>query len=117
MAGGSRIVISDEGITISTGGQILYKAQQHKFQSGAEVGVDLRGLPSYEPYNEKFKLLSPSGEVMSNLAYQISNVDQNFTATTDNKGLSKRVNTESEENLKVDLHWISLEKEDDGDQE
>ena len=117
MAGGSRIVISDEGITISTGGKILYKAQQHKFERGVEVGVDLRGLPSLELYNEKFKILSPSGEVMSNLAYKVSNSDHNFTALTDNKGLSKRVNTSSEQDIEVGLHWISLEKDEDGEQE
>lgn len=54
---------------------------------------------------------------MSNLAYKVSSVDQNFTATTDNKGLSKRVNTKSEQDLEIGLQWMSLEKEEDGDQE
>ena len=36
MAGGSRIVISDDGITISTGGKIVYQAGQHKFEGGAK---------------------------------------------------------------------------------
>ena len=115
--GESQLVIEAGGIFPTTPKLFESKAQQHLFKGGVEVGVNIQGLPAYEPYNEKFKLLSPSGEVMSNLTYQISNVDQSFTATTDNKGLSKRVNTESEENLKVDLHWISLEKEDDGEQE
>ena len=34
MAGGSRILINDQGITISTGGKILYQAGQHKFEGG-----------------------------------------------------------------------------------
>ena len=37
MAGGSQIIISDEGITISTNGKILYKAGQHKFESSERV--------------------------------------------------------------------------------
>lgn len=38
MAGGSRIVISDDGITISTGGKIIYKAGQHNFEGGQKSG-------------------------------------------------------------------------------
>lgn len=34
MAGGSRIIINNQGITITTGGQILYQAGQHKFEGG-----------------------------------------------------------------------------------
>lgn len=117
MAGGSRIVISDDGITISTGGKILYQAGQHQFKNGVEVGIDLKGLPSYQPYNEKLKLLSPSGEVMPKVDYQVSNTDQNFTAVTDDKGLSKRINTDSEQDLEIGLQWVSLEKDDDGGQE
>ena len=116
MAGGSQIVINNQGITITTNGEVIFKAGQHKFEKAVEVGVNLRGLPSYESYNEKFQMLSPSGEVMSHVGYKTSNADQSFIAITDRKGLSKRVNTDSEKNLKVDLHWISLEKEDEGDQ-
>ena len=73
-------------------------------------------MPAYEPYNEKFKMLLPSGEAMSQVDYKISSDSQNFTAVTDPKGFSKRVNTTSEQNLKVDFNWISLEKEDEEDQ-
>lgn len=49
MAGGSRITISDQGITISTNGKILYQAGQHKFESGASVNPNLPSLPVFEP--------------------------------------------------------------------
>jgi type VI secretion system secreted protein VgrG len=113
MAGGSQIIINKNGITIITPAKFEVKAGQHLFKSGAEVGVDIQGLPSYEAYNEKFKILTPSGEEMSNIEYKVSSNDQKFTAITDRKGFSKRVNTTSEQNLEVDLNWISLEKADE----
>lgn len=115
MAGGSQIIINKDGIKIITPAKFEAKAGQHLFKSGAEVGVNTQGLPAFELYNEKFQILSPSGEVMSDVGYTISNVDQKFTALTDRKGLSKRVNTTSQQNLQVDLHWMSLEKDDAGD--
>ena len=36
MAGGSQIIINDHGITIKTGGKIVYQAGQHKFESGTK---------------------------------------------------------------------------------
>lgn len=116
MAGGSQIIINSDGIKIITPAKFEAKAGQHNFKSGAEVGVNIQGLPSYEAYNEKFQILSPSGEVMPDIDYKISNIERSFTALTDRDGLSKRVNTKSEENLKVGLNWISIEKEEDEEQ-
>ena len=45
MAGGSRILINDQGITISTGGKILYQAGQHKFEGGQQVKAEIPPLP------------------------------------------------------------------------
>ena len=55
MAGGSQIVISDDGITISTGGKILYQAGQHKFESGKKVVSPVTVLPTPpKDYSRKF---------------------------------------------------------------
>ena len=45
MAGGSRILINDQGITISTGGKILYQAGQHKFEGGQQVKAEFHLYP------------------------------------------------------------------------
>ena len=60
MAGGSQIIINKNGITVITPGKFEAKAGQHLFKSGAEVGVNIKGLPAYESYNEKFQMLLPS---------------------------------------------------------
>ena len=45
MAGGSQILIDDQGITISTGGKIVYQAGQHKFEGGRRVKAEIPPLP------------------------------------------------------------------------
>ena len=36
MAGGSQIVINNQGITITTNGKVIFKAGQHKFEKAVE---------------------------------------------------------------------------------
>lgn len=45
MAGGSQIIIDDQGITIKTNGQVVFKAGQHLFQPGEAVLVPKTVLP------------------------------------------------------------------------
>lgn len=109
MAGGSQIIINKNGITVITPAKFEAKAGQHLFKSGAEVGVNIKGLPAYESYNEKFQMLLPSGEPFKNADYKISNGSDELTAIADNKGRSKRINSLQEEGIKLDLNWMKLE--------
>lgn len=111
MAGGSQIIINANGITIITPAKFEAKAGQHLFKGGAEVGVNIKGLPAYELYNEKFQMLLPSGEPLKNVDYKISNGQEEFMDQADNKGRSKRINSLQEESLKLDLNWMKLEAE------
>ena len=108
-AGGSQLKINGSGVFVTTGAMFEVKAGQHKFMGGAEVGVNMQGLPAYETYNEKFQILLPSGEPMKFIDYKVSTSDQEFVAQADNKGKSKRINTEGEEGLTLDLNWMTLE--------
>ncbi len=119
MAGGSQISITKTGITITTNGKIIYQAKQHELNGPAslERGIDLKGFPSHEPYNEKFKLVLPSGEAMTNIAYEISNNERSYVALTDNDGLSEQIHTDAEQELEIGVQWMSLEKEEDSEQE
>ena len=109
IAGGSELKINDSGVFSTTGGLFEVKAGQHKFMGGAEVGINMQGLPAYETYNEKFQILLPSGEPMRFIDYKVSTSAQEFIAQADNKGESKRINTEGEEGLTLDLNWMTLE--------
>ena len=111
MAGGSQIIINKNGITVITPGKFEAKAGQHLFKSGAEVGVNIKGLPAYESYNEKFQMLLPSGEPFKRADYKISYGSDELTAIADNKGRSKRINSLQEESLKLDLNWMKLDIE------
>ncbi len=109
MAGGSQIIINKNGITFITPGKFEAKAGQHLFKGGAEVGVNIQGLPTYEQYNEKFQMLLPSGDPLKKVDYKISNSKEEFTEQADNKGRSKRINSSQAESLIIDLNWMSLD--------
>jgi len=118
MAGGSQIIINKNGITLITPVKFEVKAGQHLFKGGAEVGVNIQGLPAFESYNEKFQMLLPSGEPMKKVDYKISTDGNEYISQADDKGRSKRIHSSKEENLKLDLNWISFEADsadNDGD--
>ncbi len=112
-AGGSQVRITGSGIFMTTGGKFEVKAGQHKFMGGAEVGMNLQGLPAYEAYNERFKMLLPSGEPLSFIDYKISSEGKEIFANSDKKGQTKEIHSPKEQELKLDLLWLDLETVDE----
>lgn len=112
-AGGSQVRITGSGIFMTTGGKFEVKAGQHKFMGGAEVGMNLQGLPAYEAYNERFKMLLPSGEPLSFIDYKISSEGKEIFANSDKKGQTKEIHSPKEQGLKLDLLWLDLETVDE----
>ncbi|GLG83620.1 hypothetical protein [Acinetobacter calcoaceticus] len=113
MAGGSRIVINNQGITFLTGGKILYKAGQHIFESGAEVAVKARVLPTFVPHEEshQFKVVDENNNPRENIDYLI--LDQNNQAhlgKTNKEGLTKRVFYAENTELRVFYGADAIEK-------
>lgn len=102
MAGGSRIVISDQGITISTNGKILYQAGQHKFESGQAVENNVRQF--LEPYSHQVQLLDELGNALGkNIPYYIydETQEQEFYGRTTHDGKTERIFGKNTSNLKV----------------
>ena len=106
MAGGSRIVISDEGITVSTNGKILYQAGQHKFEGGQKVSYELPLLPS-EKMIDKKSMRFDLGNLdfisdFSQQKYRVYRKDNSFyEGTLDARGRTKRIFTEESEELEL----------------
>ncbi|MFW1762565.1 type VI secretion system Vgr family protein [Acinetobacter calcoaceticus] len=114
-AGGSQVKITSSGIFMTTGGKFEVKAGQHLFKGGAEVGMNLQGLPAYETYNERFKMLLPSGEPLSFVDYKISSEGKEIFANADKKGQTKEIHSPKEQGLKLDLLWLELETVDEAE--
>ncbi|MGK9365295.1 DUF2345 domain-containing protein, partial [Acinetobacter baumannii] len=112
-AGGSQVKITGSGIFMTTSGKFEVKAGQHLFMGGAEVGMNLQGLPAYEAYNERFKMLLPSGEPLSFIDYKISSEGKEIFANSDKKGQTKEIHSPKEQELKLDLLWLDLETVDE----
>ena len=107
MAGGSRIIISDEGITISTGGQILYKAQQHKFEGGQRVKAKIPSLPivnQIKTFTNKWDFYDLFYEAnFSEVKYKLINNKTNtyVSGILDEHGRTQRMNTSNNEDYDI----------------
>ena len=106
MAGGSRIVISDEGITISTGGKIVYQAGQHKFEGGEKVVSHFPILPTVDKglFNVSVQLTDRENIPYKNKAYfAITESGKMYEGTTDSEGYTTPIYTEEQENINFHL--------------
>ena len=126
MAGGSRILINDQGITISTSGKILYQAGQHKFEGGQQVKAEIPPLPivnDIKTFTNKwdfYDLFYQSD--FSNVKYKLIN-NKNHTYVSgglDEHGRTQRMTTSNNENhdllIGTDDDWtVSMDDESDDD--
>ncbi|MCY1416257.1 hypothetical protein D9M71_317590 [compost metagenome] len=105
MAGGSRIVINDKGITLITSGKFEAKAGQHLFMSGAQAVSHLPLLPESKGiFNLSVQLLDNQNIPYKNKAYfAISESGKQFEGMTDEKGYTQRIYTEKEEQISFHL--------------
>ena len=76
--------------------------------------MNLQGLPAYEAYNERFKMLLPSGEPLSFVDYKISSEGKEIFANSDKKGQTKEIHS-PKNRLKLDLLWLDLETVDEAE--
>ena len=113
---GSEILLDKNGITLTTAGEFKVRANEHNLEQGRKIGVDLRGLPAFEQFNEQFQILSPSGKPMSNVEYKLKSSDKEIFANTTDTGHTHEVHTPQEQKLDLELVWMTLEpsSEEDG---
>ncbi|EFF82805.1 Rhs element Vgr protein [Acinetobacter haemolyticus ATCC 19194] len=109
----SQLKLNGSGIFPTTGGKFEVKAGQHLFKSGQALGVNMKGLPALEIFDEQFSLKLPSGEPFKEIDYKIISGDETFIAQTNKKGATKRIHSPQEKELKLDLNWINLQVDPD----
>ncbi|QER39852.1 type VI secretion system tip protein VgrG [Acinetobacter suaedae] len=109
----SELKLNGSGIFPTTGGKFEVKAGQHLFKSGQALGVNMKGLPALEIFDEQFSLKLPSGEPFKEIDYKIISGDETFIAQTNKKGTTKRIHSPQEKELKLDLNWINLQVDPD----
>ncbi|MCH7307929.1 type VI secretion system tip protein VgrG [Acinetobacter sp. NIPH 1852] len=112
-ADSSELKLNDSGIFPTTGGKFEVKAGQHLFMGGQAAGVNIKGLPALEIFDEQFSLKLPSGEPFKEIDYKLTSGDDSFMALTNKKGWTKRIHSPQEKELKLDLNWINLQVDPD----
>jgi len=117
MAGGSRIVINDQGITISTGGKIVFQAGQHKFESGARVNTVIPALPDVEnPYVLQYLVKNKDNQMMVDKPYILFDEDGNIQkGKTDQNGFMKLKTAPSSQQVTTRVMMNEIEQADEED--
>ena len=109
MAGGSQIIINDHGITIKTGGKVIFQAGQHKFESGEKIKTVFPTLPVMidQPYSAAVTFLDDAKQPMVNYNYRlIAESGLEVSGITDEFGKTQPIQTDQRE--KVDLYIADL---------
>ena len=109
MAGGSQIIINDQGITIKTGGKVIFQAGQHKFESGEKIKTVFPTLPVMidQPYSAAVTFLDDAKQPMVNYNYRlIAENGLEVSGITDEFGKTQPIQTDQRE--KVDLYIADL---------
>ncbi|ENW92961.1 type VI secretion system Vgr family protein [Acinetobacter dispersus] len=109
----SQLKLNGSGIFPATGGKFEVKAGQHLFKAGQALGLNIKGLPALELFNEQFALTLPSGEPFKEIDYKVSSGDETFMAQTNKKGWTKRIHSPQEKELKLELNWMNLQVDPD----
>lgn len=117
MAGGSRIQIDDKGITISTGGKIVFQAGQHVFQEGAKVNTILPSLPDGDnPYILQYLVKNKENQTMVDKPYILFDEDGNIQkGKTDQNGFMKLKTAPSSQQVTTRVMMNEIEQADEED--
>ena len=102
MAGGSQIIINDQGITIKTGGKVIFQAGQHKFESGEKIKTVFPTLPVMidQPYSAAVTFLDDAKQPMVNYNYRlIAESGLEVSGITDEFGKRNRFKLTNEKKL------------------
>ncbi len=112
MAGGSRIQIDDQGITISTGGKIVFQAGQHKFESGVKINTVIPPLPDAEnPYILQYLVKNTENLAVSNKPYILMDEDGNVQrGLTSDEGFIKLKTTPSAQTVVTRVMMNEIEE-------
>lgn len=107
MASGSRILINDQGISITTGGKAVFQAGQHKFEGGQRVKAEIPPLPlvnEIKAFTNKWDFYNLFYELnFSDVKYKLINSKNHtfISGTLDEHGRTQRITTNENETYDI----------------
>ncbi|AOA58901.1 hypothetical protein [Acinetobacter larvae] len=107
MAGGSQIIIDENGITIITPRKFEVKAGQHVFEGGEKVNIPAIQLPvlgDTNKYNLRYLMKDKNGVIFSNHKYAAFLPNGNIVeGVTDDKGYTEFFETVQSDDIEIHL--------------
>jgi uncharacterized protein (DUF2345 family) len=104
MAGGSQIIINQDGIKIITPAKFEAKAGQHLFKKGTKIATKLPFLPEGTAYNLKFLFTDDDGIPYKNTSYTATYPNESeVRGITDQDGYSSTFFSSEEKDIQIYL--------------
>jgi type VI secretion system secreted protein VgrG len=72
------------------------------------LGVDAKGMPTVEANDERFKVLTPTGEPLPGVDYRMTTPSGGHIFRTNSGGHSPALNSPDQQDVKFELHWDEL---------
>lgn len=110
MGSSSQILINDQEIKVSTGGEILYKAAQHCFEQGGAVENNV--AHAFQNYSHQVQLTDQQGHALgSNIPYYICDqaTQKEFYGRTGAHGKTARISAQNENTLDIKIGREAIE--------
>ncbi|SCK08695.1 type VI secretion system Vgr family protein [Vogesella sp. LIG4] len=107
-SGGGYIKLSGGNIDIHCPATVSVKGAEHGLSGPASIGVNMKGFPSAERYDEKFQVVGPDGKPLKGLVLAVNDGQQQLLHRIKPDGSNQRIHTASPTALNAELAWYEI---------
>ncbi|MDN0084589.1 type VI secretion system tip protein TssI/VgrG [Crenobacter sp. SG2305] len=108
-SGGGYIRLKGGNIDVHCPGTVSVKGAQHALSGPASIGVNMKGFPSAERYDEKFQLLGPDGKPLPGVQLLVDDGKQQLLHRIKPDGSNQRIHTSQATPLTAELVWDAIQ--------
>ncbi|KMJ47980.1 hypothetical protein ACG97_16685, partial [Vogesella sp. EB] len=112
-SGGGYIKLSGGNIEVHCPGTVSVKGAEHALSGPASIGVNMKGFPSAERYDEKFQLLGPNGKPLPGVQLLVDDGKQQLLHRIKRDGSNQRIHTSQATPLAAELVWDAIQPDQD----
>ena len=108
-SGGGYIKLAAGNIDIHCPGTVSVKGAEHALSGQASIGVNMKGFPSAERYDEKFQLLGQNGKPLPGVQLLVDDGKQQLLHRIKRDGSNQRIHTSQATPLAAELVWDAIQ--------
>ncbi|MGR2682968.1 DUF2345 domain-containing protein, partial [Chromobacterium haemolyticum] len=108
VSGGAYIRIAGGNIELHCPGKVSVKGASHQMSGPASIGVNMKGFPSADLYDERFQVLGPDGKPLKGITLAIHDGKNQLLHQIKPDGSNQRIHTSSATPLEAQMVWSEI---------